>query len=149
MSNQSQYLGSSIVSSVSHGSTPLWDSCSVLSSPKFVCPLKSISTVSCDNLLRLLEWIHPSMDQECSHADAEHATPRHFLANHARPSKSILPLCLQTTFSIHVSIQMISSRASCEGQKAPSSWTTSPTSFFWPFSTRSSRCCAAMQTLSV
>ena len=60
-SNQSRYLGSSIVSSVSHGSISLWDSCSALWSPKFVCPLKSISTVSCDNLLRLLEWIHPSI----------------------------------------------------------------------------------------
>jgi len=129
-SNQSRYLGSSIVSSVSHGSISLWDSCSALWSPKFVCPLKSISTVSCDNLLRLLEWIHPSIDQECSHADAEHATPAHFLANHARPLKSISPVCSHTTFSIHVSIQLIPSSASCESQKAPYSLTSSPTSFF-------------------
>jgi hypothetical protein len=48
---------------------------------RFVCVWTSFSTNVWWILFLLLEWIHPSIDQQCSHTDDEHMTPETLYAN--------------------------------------------------------------------
>ncbi len=48
---------------------------------RFVCARTSFSTNVWWSLFLLLEWIHPSIDQQRSHVDTEHMTPETLYAN--------------------------------------------------------------------
>ncbi len=71
-----------MTSSMSHGNR--WRS--VLSklslSTRFVCVRTSFSTNFWSSLFLLWQWIHPSIDQQCSHTDTEHMTPETLYVNH-------------------------------------------------------------------
>ena len=83
-----------MTSSMSHGNR-WWRAASKLSlSTRFVCARRSLSTNSWLSLFLLLEWIHPSIDQQCSQADAEHMTPEALYANQASSLKMGCPVLL-------------------------------------------------------
>ena len=63
--------GSSITISISHGSTWGRQSSSTASRIRFVCVRTRRSTFVWPRRFLFLEWIQPSMDQLCSHGDAD------------------------------------------------------------------------------
>jgi len=71
-----------MTSSMSHGNRWRSVSSKLSLSTRFVCARTSFSTNFWSSLFLLWEWIHPSTDQQCSHADAEHMTPETLYANH-------------------------------------------------------------------
>ncbi len=67
-----------MISSMSQGNRWCRVSSKLSLSTRFVCAWTSFSTNIWWSLFLLLEWIHPSIDQQWSHADAEYyPSPRH------------------------------------------------------------------------
>ncbi len=97
-----------------------------LPSTRFVCVRTSFSTNFWWSLFLLFEWIHPSIDQQCSHADAEHMTPETLYANQASSLNMGSPVLLSVTPSTNVSIQVVWGSFIISGVKAP--WASSFTS---------------------
>ncbi len=68
-----------MISSMSHGNR--WCRVSSSFSTRFVCTRTSFSSNVWWNLFLLLESIHPSIDQQCSHSDAENMTTETLYTN--------------------------------------------------------------------
>ncbi len=96
-------------------------------STMFVCERTSFSTNFWSNLFLLWEWIHPSIQQQCSHADAEHMTQETLYVNQAISLSRSSPVLLSVTPSRkNVAIQVAWGSLSISVVKAP--WTSSLTS---------------------
>ncbi len=92
----------------------------------FVCVRTSFSSNFWSSLFLLWEWIHPSVDQQCSHTDTEHMTPETLYVNQARSLNSGSPVFLSVTPSRNVAIQVVWGSLSISGVKEP--WVSSLTS---------------------
>jgi hypothetical protein len=78
------------------------------------------------SLLLLWEWIHPSIDQQCSHSDTEHMTPETLYVNKTNSLNSGSLVFWSVTPSRNVVIQVPWGSLSISGVKAP--WVSSLTS---------------------
>ena len=79
--------GSSTIISISHGSDVATKLLSERSKRMFVCARTSLSTFFCPSRFLLLEWTQPSMDQACSHPEAEHVSDVTRSATHIKASQ--------------------------------------------------------------
>ncbi len=107
--------------SMSHGNRWRSVSSKLSLSTRFVCVRTSFSTNFWLSLFLLCEWIHPSIDQQRLHADAEHMTPETLYANQASSLNRGSPVLStgSVTPSRHVSIQVAWGSFSISGVKAP------------------------------
>ncbi len=112
---------------MSHGNRRRSVSSKLSLSTMFVCERTSFSTNFWSNLFLLWEWIHPSIQQQCSHADAEHMTQETLYVNQAISLSGGSPVHLSVTPSRkNVTIQVAWGSLSISVVKAP--WTSSLTS---------------------
>ena len=77
-----------------------------------VTSLQRLSTNSWLSLFLLLDWIHPSIDQECSQAEDDHMTPGTFYTNKAISLKMGCPVfrmcfCLSVTPKLHLQVTFL------------------------------------------
>jgi hypothetical protein len=102
---------------MSHGNR--WSSVSskLSLSTRFVCARTSFSTNFLLRLLFLWEWIHPSIDQQCSRADAEHMTPETLHTNQASSFHGGSPVLRSVTPSRNFSIEVVWGSFSISGVK--------------------------------
>ncbi len=115
-----------MTSSMSHGNRSRSVSSKLSLRTRFVCVRTSFSTNFLWDLFLLWEWIHPSIDQKCSHTDAEHMTPETLYTNQTSSLNRGSPVFLSVTPSRNVSIQVAWGSLSISGVKVP--WVSSLTS---------------------
>ncbi len=94
-----------------------------LPSTRFVCVRTSFSTNFWWSLFLLFEWIHPSIDLQCSHADTDYMTPETLYENEKSSLNMDSPVLLSVTPSTNVSIQVAWGSFIISGVKAP--WASS------------------------
>ena len=75
-------FSTSICMSISQGSDVARQPSMLPSNNKFKCVRVRRCTLFWPNLLRFFECIHPSIDQLCSHPEAEHESPPSLIATH-------------------------------------------------------------------
>jgi len=64
---------------------------------RFVWTRTSCSTTFWWTVFLLFEWIHPSIDQQCSYTDAEHMTPETLYTNQTSFLNMVRPVFLSVT----------------------------------------------------
>ncbi len=114
-----------MTSSMSHGNR--WRSVSSKLSlrTRLVCVWTSFS-INWSSLFLLWEWIHPSIDHQCSHTDTENMTPETLYVNQTNSLNRGSPVFLSVTPSTNVAIQVAWGSLSMSGVKTP--WSSSLTS---------------------
>ena len=112
--------------SMSHGNRLRSPSSNLSLRTRFVCVWTSFSTNFWSSLFLLWEWLHPSIDKQCSHTDTEHMTPETLYANQTSSLNRGSPVILSVTLSTYVGIQVPWGRLSISGVKVP--WVSSLTS---------------------
>ena len=94
--------GSSTIISISHGSDVATKLLSERSKRMFVCARTSLSTFLCPSRFLFFEWTQPSMDQACSHPEAEHVSDVTRSATHIKASQGYINVFAHTKGAIHV-----------------------------------------------